>query len=184
MASRVHLCLGFASRSAKQRAGENDMTPPNAPTAVKPVEPVISPVTNSPVILLVEDEAMVREVTREVLRHAGYNVLECSGAREALRVAAGHVGRIHLLLTDVVMPEMNGAELANSLQKIKPGLITVFMSGYAEADVAQIIRRSSAIHIQKPFTVALLRARLCEALQAGAASPELTKADGFQRNPA
>jgi CheY-like chemotaxis protein len=150
----------------------------NVDTAANPVEPAISPATNSPVILLVEDEAMVRDVTREVLRHAGYHVLECSSAKDALRLASKHEGRIHLLLSDVVMPEMNGPELANRLQKITPGLITVFMSGYGEAEITQKIRCSSTPHLQKPFTVEILLTRISDALQAGLGSPHLTEVGG------
>jgi len=125
---------------------------------------------NSPVILLVEDEAVVREVTRDVLLHAGYRVLESSNAKEALQVAAEHTGEIDLLLTDVVMPEMNGADLATHLEDLQPNLATVFMSGYAESDVAQKLHRRAAVHIQKPFTVAALLARVAQALQATSAS--------------
>jgi two-component system cell cycle sensor histidine kinase/response regulator CckA len=117
---------------------------------------------------LVEDESIVREVTRDVLLHAGYRVLESSSAKEALQLASKYAGRIDLLLTDVVMPEMNGADLANELQTIRPELLTVFMSGYAESDVAQRMHRTSAIHIQKPFTVHTLLDRVGEALRAGA----------------
>jgi len=118
-------------------------------------------------ILLVEDESIVREVTREVLERAGYRVLESGNAKEALHLARKHAGQIDLLLTDVVMPEMNGVDLATRLLEMQPGLATVFMSGYAEGDVAQKIKRSSAMHIQKPFTVNALLSRVAEALHEG-----------------
>ena len=73
-------------------------------------------------ILLVEDEPVVREVTRAVLEHAGYRVLACNGPDEALRVGSEHRENIGLLLTDVVMPGMNGAELAERLQRLRIGL--------------------------------------------------------------
>jgi len=120
---------------------------------------------NAPVVLLVEDEPVVREITGQVLTHAGYDVLESNGPREALLVAHQHPGKIDLLLTDVVMPEMNGVELADRLQNLQPDLITVLMSGYAECDVLQKIRSGSAMHIQKPFTIDTLLARVAEALQ-------------------
>jgi len=123
--------------------------------------------TTPPVILLVEDETIVREVTREVLQHAGYRVLESSNARDALQLARKHAGEIDLLLTDVIMPEMNGADLAARLQDVLPDLVTVFMSGYAESDVARRMHRTSAIHIQKPFTVQTLLSRVADALRAG-----------------
>jgi len=134
-----------------------------------------SRMANPPVILLVEDEPVVREVTRQVLLHGGYRVLESSNAAEALALARKHAGEIDLLLTDVIMPEMNGAELAGQLQEMQPGLLTIFMSGYAEADVARRMNRTSAIHIQKPFTVHALLSRVAEAL---AATPTLSPTAG------
>ena len=121
--------------------------------------------SESRLILLVEDESIVREVTREVLERAGYRVLECRNAMEALRMGEKHAGHIDLLLTDVVMPEMDGADLAGRLLKLQPGLLTVFMSGYAESDVAKKIKRTSAIHIQKPFTMNGLLSRIAQALR-------------------
>ena len=118
----------------------------------------------APLILLVEDESIVREVTSEVLELAGYRVLQSSGPEEALRVAKEHQGRIGLLLTDVIMPGMNGTDLAQRLQAMQPDLITVFMSGYAENDALSNMRRRSVIHIQKPFTVDVLLSRIAEAL--------------------
>lgn len=123
-----------------------------------------SATTPPQVILLVEDESIVREVTREVLEHAGYRVLPSSGPEEALRMANQHEGQIGLLLTDVVMPGMNGADLAERLQSMRPDLVTVFMSGYAESDVVRDMTRQSVIHIEKPFTVDVLLSRIAEAL--------------------
>jgi two-component system, cell cycle sensor histidine kinase and response regulator CckA len=120
-------------------------------------------------ILLVEDEPVVREVTREVLEHAGYRVLESAGPEEALRLAVDHSGHIGLLLTDMVMPGMNGADLACRLQSLRPDLIAVFMSGYAEVDVLRKLRERAAIHIQKPFTMDALLSRVAEAFQAAPA---------------
>lgn len=123
-----------------------------------------SQAAKTPVILLVEDESIVREVTREVLEHAGYQVLESPGPDEALRLAREHQGEIGLLLTDVVMPGMNGADLAQRLQSRRPDLITVFMSGYAEDVVVRQMKQRAALHIQKPFTVDVLLSRIAEAL--------------------
>jgi CheY-like chemotaxis protein len=137
--------------------------------AMEPIGSTRSPMAKAPVVLLVEDESMVREVTRDVLTHAGYAVLESSNGKEALHLACQHAGRIDVLLTDVVMPGMNGADLACHLQSMQPDLITVFMSGYAQNDVAQTISRTQAIHIQKPFTVNILLTRIGEALRASSA---------------
>lgn len=124
-------------------------------------------------ILLVEDEPVVRQVTRAVLEHAGYRVLECNGPEEALRVGGEHRGSIGLLLSDVVMPGMNGPELALRLQDLQPGLITVFMSGYAESFVLhKLMHDGMANYIQKPFTINALLSRVAAALRAPAkASP-------------
>jgi len=119
-----------------------------------------------PIILLVEDESIVRQVTRQVLEHGGYRVLESGGSREALRLAAEHRGNIRLLLSDVVMPEMNGPDLARRIRKIQPQLATVFMSGYTEAAIVQdAVQEQSAMYLQKPFTVELLLSCVSAALK-------------------
>jgi CheY-like chemotaxis protein len=148
----------------------------------QPQQPGVSPTSqaaNTPVILLVEDEPVVREVTRQVLEHAGYRVLEAQEPEEALRLAANHCEQIGLLLTDVIMPGMNGADLARRLQTMRPGLITVFMSGYAHNDVVDKIARTSSIHIQKPFTIDLLLSRVAEALRMAASAAPLVELPGL-----
>jgi len=116
-----------------------------------------------PVILLVEDEASIREIAGEVLSSAGYRVLESSGPTEALRVAAQH--RVDLLLTDIVMPEMNGPELARRLVERQPGLITMYMSGYAQR--ALDVTQNGSLHIQKPFSVRSLLEHVAQAISSG-----------------
>lgn len=135
--------------------------------ATQPIEVGSQPAQHAPVILLVEDESIVREVTREVLTHAGYSVLESSTPGEALDLARRHAGAIDLLLTDMVMPGMNGAELATRLRIEQPNVVILFMSGYSENDVMRKLSQGAAIHIQKPFTVDMLLTRVGEALQAG-----------------
>ncbi|MFW5989373.1 MAG: transporter substrate-binding domain-containing protein [Desulfosudaceae bacterium] len=107
-------------------------------------------------VLIVEDEDSILRLARRVLEKTGYTVLEASGPNRALELAAEHSGesaRIDLLITDVVMPEMNGRELAEKMQDLYPGLEVLYMSGYT-ADV--IARRgvlgSGVNFIQKPFT--------------------------------
>ncbi len=143
-------------------------------TETRTAETSQTPVPNAPVVLLVEDEEMVREITAQVLQHAGYSVLECNGPNEALKVAGMHRGHIDLLLSDVVMPGMNGVELADKLRDLKPGLLTVFMSGYAEGDLIRKARAGSAMHIQKPFTVDSLLTRVADALNANAGSSQIS----------
>ncbi|MBK6660133.1 MAG: response regulator [Proteobacteria bacterium] len=83
-------------------------------------------------MLLVEDEAAVRKLTRELLEHQGYRVMEAADGVEALDLAARHAGVIDLLLTDVVMPRMKGPELAAKLTAARPGVRVLFMSGHSE----------------------------------------------------
>jgi two-component system, cell cycle sensor histidine kinase and response regulator CckA len=132
------------------------------------VPPISTDATRAakPVILLVEDELLVREVTRQVLEHGGYQVLESDGPREALRLAAEHRGSIRLLLSDVIMPEMNGPDLARHIRNVQPDLTTVFMSGYAQAAMLQgTMKELHATYLQKPFTVELLLSCVSAALK-------------------
>ena len=137
------------------------------PEMRKKIDPASWPPAALPTILLVEDEAAVREVTREALEMGGYLVLEASGAEEAAQIVEDRSAVIDLLLTDVVMPGMSGPELARQVSKSRPGLITLFMSGYADSEIL----RTSAPgglqnHIQKPFTIDGLLSRVAEGLAA------------------
>ncbi len=117
-------------------------------------------------ILLVEDEADVRDVTRAVLEYAGYRVLAPDGPVEALRLMGEQRERIGLLLSDVVMPGMNGPDLALRLQTLLPGLVTVFMSGYADRDaIHRVMHSTMTSYIQKPFTIDVLLAGVAAALR-------------------
>lgn len=121
----------------------------------------------TPTILLVEDEPEVREVTRAVLEHAGYRVLESDCPEEALRLGSQHRHDIGLLLSDVVMPGMNGPELAVRLRSLQPDLITVFMSGYADTDALhKVMQNAMTTFIQKPFTIDVLLSGVAKALGA------------------
>lgn len=123
------------------------------------------------VVLLVEDEAIVREITARVLESAGYKVLESSGPREALRVAGSDSETIDVLLTDVVLPDMNGIDLAERIRMVRPDLATVFMSGYADGQVLKKARLELARHIQKPFTVSFLLSQIADALKVSTGEP-------------
>ena len=89
----------------------------------------------SETILLVEDEAIVRELTVQILESDGYQVLEAMNGTEALRIAGEHGAPIDLLLTDVMMPGMNGKELANKLRLHHPDMRVLFMSGYDDQQI-------------------------------------------------
>jgi CheY-like chemotaxis protein len=108
-------------------------------------------------VLIAEDEPLVRLLTKKVLEHAGYRVLVASSGAEALAIAGAFADPIDLLLTDVVMPQMNGRDLARELGKVRPGMQVLFMSGYSEDAVArQDTLDPGTVLIQKPFTPAAL----------------------------
>ncbi len=116
-------------------------------------------------ILIVEDQDRVRHVASRVLRRYGYHTLEASSGAHALEVAAAQEGPIHLLLTDVVMPGMNGSELASRLRDAYPGVAVLFMSGYA----GEVLGRDGTLEpdvelIMKPFSVRDLVTRIRRAL--------------------
>ncbi len=111
-------------------------------------------------ILVVDDDVWVRVLARDVLAGEGYRVLEASDGQDAIRVAAEHPGPIHLLLTDVVMPGMNGCELAAGLSALLPGMKVVFMSAYdRDFLVARGLTPSGPV-ITKPFTIEYLARRV------------------------
>jgi PAS domain S-box-containing protein len=116
-------------------------------------------------VLLVEDEEPVRAMAGHVLRQAGYTVLEAHDGEAALAVSHGHAGRIHLLLTDVVMPHLGGGELAQQLARARPGLAVLFMSGYADDRVVrQGVSQATAVFLTKPFTPETLLEKVREVL--------------------
>jgi CheY-like chemotaxis protein len=119
-------------------------------------------------ILLVEDEASLRGIAREVLEEHGYQVLEASAASEAIAISRGHAGPIHLLVTDVVMPGMNGRVLAESLAPQRPALAVLFMSGYTDDVIAQrgVLEPGFRL-LEKPFSVAALLEGVRRALDGG-----------------
>jgi CheY-like chemotaxis protein len=117
-------------------------------------------------ILLVEDEAAVRGLVRETLRQFGYTVLEAGDGYKALKLAEEHKAGIRLLLTDVIMPLMNGHELAVRLKQIIPGTKVVYMSGYTDDVLAFHGITPEIDFIQKPFSNAELAAKLEKVLSA------------------
>ena len=110
-------------------------------------------------VLVVEDEAALREVTRRIFSRNGYTVITAASGPEALGIARGHPGDIHLLVTDVVMPQMLGKEVAESMRLIKPGIEVIFMSGYARPVLASQGRLDPGVAlVEKPFSEAALLA--------------------------
>jgi len=106
----------------------------------------------SETILLVEDEEAVRALTGEVLRRQGYEVIEAEHGKQALELAQRLSAEIHLLLTDIVMPYMNGRDLAEQISSLRPGTKVLFMSGYTDHAAVHRELSAGAPFLQKPFT--------------------------------
>ncbi|PSH03196.1 MAG: response regulator [Acidobacteria bacterium] len=116
-------------------------------------------------ILLVEDEKVVRSLMCEVLEKQGYEVLACAEPKKAIEVSMRHPGRIDLLLTDVIMPGMNGRQMANRILEMMPGLRVVFMSGYTENVLLdEGLIDSQFEYLQKPFALKTLMQKLVHVL--------------------
>jgi hypothetical protein len=116
-------------------------------------------------VLLVEDEAQVRELEIRMLTQLGYAVLPAGNGQEAIEVSRSHPGKISLLVTDVVMPNMSGKQVADALLSSRPGLKVLFLSGYTEnTAVVQGVLDSSVHFLSKPFTHEVLARKIREIL--------------------
>jgi two-component system cell cycle sensor histidine kinase/response regulator CckA len=120
------------------------------------------------VILLVEDESMVRKLARTVLETRGYNVLEAADGREALFQCGAHEGSIDLLISDVMMPGMGGRELAEHALMMRPGMKVLFMSGHTEDVILKEGIEKGTAFLQKPFRPADLAHKVREILDSHA----------------
>jgi two-component system, cell cycle sensor histidine kinase and response regulator CckA len=116
-------------------------------------------------VLLVEDEESLRELVGELLEANGYQVLAAEDPRKAIETAERHGGVIHLLLTDVLMPGMNGRALAQRVRELRPDIRVLYMSGHTEDSIAQSgLVEPGALLISKPFTQESLARKVREAL--------------------
>jgi PAS domain S-box-containing protein len=123
------------------------------------------PPTGRENILLVEDEEMVRNLARKILERQGYRVLSAACGEEAIQIAEKEIGSIDLLLTDVIMPNMNGRELGDRLELLKPGIPVLFMSGYTADVIAQHgVLEEGTNYLKKPFTIRSLSTKVREVL--------------------
>jgi len=116
-------------------------------------------------ILLVEDEENLRRLARQYLENQGYNVIDAPDGSTAIQISQAHKGPIHLLLTDVIMPGMNGRELANKVSPTRPEMRVLYMSGYTENHIGHNGTLDEGITLlQKPFTLPALKAKVREVL--------------------
>ncbi len=143
---------------------------PRIEEAAEAVEPDKAPEplpTGSETILLVEDEAGVRNLAKKILETYGYKVLDAAEGEDAFRLSGQHKGLIHLMVTDMVMPEMSGRELADRLKPSRPNMKVLFMSGYTDkAMLHQGELDPGMAFLQKPFTPQTLARKVREVLGA------------------
>ena len=132
-----------------------------APTAQR----VVLPVPGSGTVLLVEDEVAVRELIHSVLEANGYRVLTARDPHDALRLGEGYAGSLDLLITDVIMPGLNGRDLAARITSLRPGLRVLYISGYSE-EILEGARVSGGgtAYLQKPFGLGALAAAVRDAM--------------------
>jgi DNA-binding response OmpR family regulator len=127
------------------------------------------PSAQSHTILLVEDEKGVRDLIRSMLIQHGYRVLSAGDCEVALKIARSHPASIDLLIADIVMPGLNGPELARRLRALRPNLKVLFMSGFVRQAAVQSETLSDARFLEKPFPPEALVGKIHEILHKGSA---------------
>jgi DNA-binding response OmpR family regulator len=150
---------------ARDKSGRDPAWSPSADGQAQPAAYDASSAAGSPVVLLAEDEEMVRGLVRSVLEMNGYEVLEASDGEAALRLCREHAGPIDLLLTDMKMPGLGGRELSLGVRAQRPEVRVLFMSGYTEDAALQGgARAAGEDFLAKPFKPAELVRRIKEVL--------------------
>lgn len=135
----------------------------SAPEEPRTDQPLLPSEGGKKTILFVEDEDSLRTVIGDFLTESGYHMLITANGRDALAIAAAHDGPIDLLLTDVIMPQMSGPELARRIRATRPEMKVIFISGYSETILEPFDVNDSGIALlQKPFTIRVLSAKLRE----------------------
>lgn len=135
-----------------------------APTIAAPPPVDASQAARGWTVLLVDDDAQVRRATGRVLRGIGVQVIEAEDGQAALDLLREHRGPLHLVLTDVIMPRMNGRELAFALAHLRPDLRVIFMTGYAGEHETRELVAAHATVVLKPFAIGELVATVVAAL--------------------
>lgn len=131
-----------------------------------PPDPPVTQLRGEGTILLVEDEDALRNLTRDFLRQSGYTVLEAATPAQAEEIARGYAGKLDLLLTDVVLSEGNGRELAGTLRPLRQEMKILYVSGYTDDTIFQLGGlEQGAAFLQKPFTLAVLARKVREILK-------------------
>ncbi len=172
----VSQCEGFLTVTSTPGAGSTFGV--YLPSAPEPGVPSPRPDDQAPVmhhrrtVLMVEDEAAVRHVVQLMLERLGMNVLAAIDAQDALRIVRGHPASIDLLLTDIIMPGLNGRQLSERVQAIRPEIRTIYMSGYTDDPVVQqVVRHADALYLQKPFDAEALSRTVRQAFETAPPHP-------------
>ena len=151
----------------------------------KTVAPMHRSTRKAETLLIVEDEEIVRMLVCQVLSDQGYDVLCAAHGGEALRLSAEHPGKIALLVTDVVMPQMGGLELARRLLAERSEMKVLYVSGYSESDMSeQGILAADLEFLEKPFTPQAISRKVKELLNPAQAARDALRTDGQGRRPA
>ena len=158
--SQSSFCHGTVSRFLAGKSRSNPRT-----QAQKKVDPFPEYKAGSETILLVEDLDSLRTVIADSLEQLGYKVLTANSGEDALTLSARYNGEIHLLLTDVIMPQMKGPELAEKLRAQRPQMKVIYVSGYAEGVLAPHgVLAPGTVLLYKPFSIKMLSIKLREVL--------------------
>jgi len=122
-------------------------------------------------VLVVEDEELVRRSLYDILEGNGYRVLQARNAREAMLIGRGYGGAIDLMLTDLVLPGMNGPELADELRPLRPGMQVLYISGYRDDVRVRRLEQVGKVVFPKPFSAAAIAEKVSGVLAATPQSP-------------
>ena len=154
----------------------------NVEVPVSPPESPSAPASSSATILVAEDDTMVRAVTARILSTAGYTVIEAADGEQALAIIRGHAGLIDLLISDVVMPTLGGAELAKRVSAERPEIRILLVTGYDPEGMPILDDRTPPVEfVQKPFTPAVLRTKVATMLAGSARASVLSNANDARR---